>query len=106
MGAPDNRAGRHSMADDPQNVVFLLGQASVLLEPKAARRRFRVDTATLSPAGQRRVALRFEGQHGAVTLEMARAGFWQMAAAFIDASTALDFGKATGAAKPRRRKPR
>lgn len=85
------------MADHQQNTVFPLGRASVLLEPGDGKSRFRMDTATLRPAGQQRLVLRFQGQHGAVEIEMPRAAFWRMAASFIEASTARDFGKTTPA---------
>jgi hypothetical protein len=91
---------------DQQETAFSLGRASVLLEPGTGKSRFWVDAATLRPASQRRLVLRFQGQHGAVEIEMARVAFWRMASLFHERATAADFGEATEPAKPRRGKRR
>lgn len=87
-----------------QDKVLPLGNATVTLE-NVATRRFRVDTATLTPQGRRRVRLTLTGPAGSVIINLPRAVFWQLTSIFHERAAAADFGEAEQRGRrPRRRR--
>ena len=102
----DSRAGQHTMADDSQDTVLPLGNASVVLQPGDEKRRFRVHAAIRTPRGKHRVRLTFEGPQGSVVIDLPRVIFWSLTSRFHEQSAAADLGgPAQPAQHPRRKRP-
>lgn len=75
-----------------------LGNASITVQGE--KRRFRVDTATLTPRGRYRVRLIFSGAEGTVEINLPRQIFWTLTSRLHEQSAAADFAES----KPRRKR--
>jgi hypothetical protein len=82
------------MADDLQDSFLPLGRAAtVVLHLGGEKRRYRVDTANLTPRGKKCVRLTFEGPQGSVMIDLPRTVFWRLTCSFHERSTAADFSR-------------
>ena len=81
-----------TMGSESQVTTLPLGHATVVLQSGGVKQRFRVETATLTAQGRRRVRLMFEGPCGLVAIDLSRDVFWRVTNLFHDQSTAADFG--------------
>ena len=89
------------MPEDQPDTLLQLGNAAVVLQAGGEERRFKVDTANLTPRGQHSVRLTFQGPHASVAIELPRVVFWRLTTVFHERSAAADFGGAKPGRRPR-----